>query len=195
MTFPPASVAWDSTGSWIPNLDPRRFGIVNADPGARIRLKSSVSRCESQDEVRHERARIDPGGHVALCYSVTKAIPQGKVSATAKAVVKEIAFNRWTNYARSKDVTEFNTAVKADVILRVDLQSGIKIPIGYVVNAVFTRKRSGVAAVLIDVRTRVDRTVKAESISIHRRRRRRDLLVGFRSGLTQDGEEYNQDCY
>ena len=63
-------------------------------------------------------------------YGVTKAIPQGEVSATAKAIVKEVAFNRWTNYARAKDVTEFNAAEKADVILRVDLQSGIKIPIG-----------------------------------------------------------------
>ena len=66
MTCPPASVDWDSTGYGVHNLDPRRFGIVNADAGARIRLKSLVSKCESQDEVCHERARIDPGGHVAL---------------------------------------------------------------------------------------------------------------------------------
>ena len=131
MTCPTASVDRDTTGYGIPNLDPRRFGIVNADPRAGIRLKSSVSRCESQDEVRHERARIDPGGHVALCYNVTKAIPQGEVSATAKAIIKEVAFNRWTNYARAKDVTEFNAAEKADVILRRDLQSGIKIPIDW----------------------------------------------------------------
>ena len=65
MTCPPAGVDRDSTGYWIPNLDPRRFGIVNADPGAGIRLESSSS--ESQNEVRHERARIDPSGHVALC--------------------------------------------------------------------------------------------------------------------------------
>ena len=51
MTCPPASVDWDSTGYGIYDLDPRRFGIVNADPGARIRLESLVSRCESQDEV------------------------------------------------------------------------------------------------------------------------------------------------
>ena len=97
-------------------------------------------------------------------YSVTKAIPQGEVSATAKAIVKEVAFNRWTNYARAKDVTEFNAAEKANVILRVDLQSGIKIPIGYVVNAVVTRKRSGSAAVLIDICPHVDRSVETESI-------------------------------
>ena len=66
MTCSSASVDWDSTSYGIHDLDPRRFSIVNADTGARIRLKSLVSRCESQDEVRHERARIDPGGHVAL---------------------------------------------------------------------------------------------------------------------------------
>ena len=65
-------------------------------------------------------------------YNVIKTIPQGEVSATPKAIVKEVAFNRWTNYARAKDVTEFNAAEKADVILRVDIQSGIKIPIGWV---------------------------------------------------------------
>ena len=156
MTRPTASVDWDSTGYWIPNLDPCRFGIVNADPAAGIRLKSSFSRCESQDEVRHERARIDPSGHVALCYNVIKAISQGEVSATAKAIVKEIAFNRWTNYARAKDVTEFNAAEKADIILRRDVKSGLKIPVGWVVNAVVAPKRSVSAAVLIDVGTRVD---------------------------------------
>src|SRR6478609_1173549 len=182
MTCPAASVDWDTTGYGVHNLDPRRFGIVNANAGAGIRLKSSFSRCESQNEVRHERARIDPSSHVALCYNVIKAIPQGEVSATAKAIVKEVAFNRWTNYARAKDVTEFNAAEKADVILRVDLQSGIKIPIGYVVNAVVTRKRSGSAAVLIDIRTRVDGSVETESIHWWWWRRR-DLLIDFRSGL------------
>ena len=120
-------------------------------------------------------------------YNVVKAIPQGEVSATAKAIVKEVAFNRWTNYARAEDVTEFNAAEKADVILRVDLQSGIKIPIGYVVNAVVTRKRSGSAAVLIDIRAHVDRTVKAEAIHWWRRRRR-DLLIDLRSGLQRSRE-------
>jgi hypothetical protein len=66
MTFPPASVDWDNTGHGVHNLDPRRFGIVNTDPGAGIRLESLVSRCESQYEVEHKRARIDPSGHVAL---------------------------------------------------------------------------------------------------------------------------------
>src|SRR5580765_8588047 len=188
MTCSSASVDRDSTSYGIYDLDPSRFGIVNADPGARIRLKSLVSRCESQDEVRHERARIDPRGHVALSYNVIKAIPQGEVSATAKAIVKEVAFNRWTNYARAKDVTEFNAAVKANVILRVDLQSGIKIPVGYVVNAVVTRKRSGSAAVLIDIGPHVDRSVETEPVKFGRRRCR-DLLIDFRSGLQRSRNE------
>src|SRR5436190_5852444 len=192
MICPAASVDWHSTGYRIPNLDPRRFGIVNADTGARVRLKSSVSRCESQDEVPHERACIDPSGNVALCDSVTKAVLQGEVSATAKAIVKKVAFDRWTNYARAKDVTEFNAAVKANIIFRVDLQSGTKIPIGYVVNAIVSGKRSGVAAVLINVRSRIDRTVKAESICIHRRRRRSDLLIDLRSGLQRSCDESDQ---
>src|SRR6478672_10912934 len=192
MTCSSASVDRDSTSYGIYDLDPRRFGIVNADAGSGIRLESLVSGCESQDEVRHERARIDPSGHVALCYNVIKAIPEGEVSATAKAIVKEVAFDRWTNYARAKDVTEFNAAEKADIILRGDLQSGIKIPIGYVVNAVVARKRSVSAAVLKDVCPRIDRSVKAESICIHRRRRRRDLLVGFRSGLQRSRHESDQ---
>src|SRR4030095_8448651 len=82
VTSPSASVDRDSTGYWIHTLDPGRCGIVNADPGAGIRLESLVSRCKSQDEVPHERARIDPSGHVALCQHVAKGIPQGEVSAT-----------------------------------------------------------------------------------------------------------------
>src|SRR4030095_13278243 len=82
VTFPPASVDRDSASYGIYNLGPRSFGIVNADPGAGIRLESLVSRCESQNEVPHERARIDPSSHVALCQHVAKGIPQGEVSAT-----------------------------------------------------------------------------------------------------------------
>src|SRR6476646_5848391 len=194
MTCPAASVDWDTTDYGVHNLDPRRCGIVNADPTAGIRLKSSFSRCKSQDEVRHERARIDPSGHVALCYNVIKAIPQGDVGATAKAIVKEVAFNRWTNYARAKDVAEFNAAEKADIIFRRDFQSGIKIPIGYVVNTVVTRKHSVVAAVLIDVRSGIDCTVKAESVCIHRWRRR-DLFIDFAGArLQRSGEQSNHGC-
>ena len=192
MTCPPASVDWDSTGYWIPNLDPRRFGIVNADPAARIRLKSSKR--ESPDEVRHERARIDPSSHVALCYNITKAIPQGEVSAAPEAVPEKVAFNGRTKYTRAKDVTEFNAAVAADVILRVDLQSGIKIPIGWVVNAVFARKRSVSTAVLIDIGPSVDRTVKTEPVKFRRRWWRGDLLVDLLSGLERSGEKSNYHC-
>jgi hypothetical protein len=190
VTCSPASVDWDSTGYGVSDLDARGFGVVNADPGASIRLEPPTLGRDSQNEVEHERARIDPGGHVALCYNVVKAIPQGEVSATAKAIVKEVAFNRGTNYARAKDVTEFNAAEKANVILRVDLQSGIKIPIVFD-KAVVTRKGPGSAAVLKDIGPRVDRTVETESIH-WRRRRRRDLLIDLRSGLQRSRDESDQ---
>ena len=63
MTFPPASVdkGLGPTLTGVSDLDARRFGIVNANPGAGIRLEFLVSRCESQDEVPHEHAGIDPG--------------------------------------------------------------------------------------------------------------------------------------
>jgi hypothetical protein len=56
-------------------------------------------------------------------------IPQGEVSATPKAIVKEVAFNGWTKYAGAKDVTQFDAAEKADIILRRDVQTETKIPI------------------------------------------------------------------
>jgi len=65
VVFPSASVDWDTTGYGVLNLDPGRFGIVNADPAPGIRLKSSKR--ESPDEVPHKRARIYPTSHVALC--------------------------------------------------------------------------------------------------------------------------------
>ena len=184
MTCPPAGVDWDSAGYGVPNLDSRRFGIVNAHSGAGIRLESLVSRRESQDEVRHEGSRIDPHGHVALCYKVTKAIPQSEVSATAKAIVEEVAFNRWTKYARPKDVTEFNAAEKADIILRRDRQ--LEIPIKSLESV--TRKRSVVTAVLKDIGPRIDRSVETEPI--HWRRWWRDVFVfNGRTRLKRRGQK------
>ncbi len=61
---PSASVEYGITGFGVHNVDPCGFGIVNADSAPDIRLESSKR--ESPDEVRHERARIDPSSHVAL---------------------------------------------------------------------------------------------------------------------------------
>src|SRR4030095_11563790 len=97
-------------------------------------------------------------------------------SATPKAIVKEVAFNRWTKYARAKDVTEFNAAEKTDIILRRDVQSETKIRTARVPKS-FTRKRSVSSAVLIDVRAHVDRAVKTDPVKFGRRRRRGDLFV------------------
>src|SRR5207248_3563733 len=120
---PPASVDWDHTSYRVLDLDPGRFGVIDADPGADIRLEFLVSRCESQDKVPHERARINPSSRVPLCQHITKRIPQGEVTAAPKAIVKEVAFNRWTNYTRTENVTEFNAAKKSDVIFRRDSES------------------------------------------------------------------------
>src|SRR5436190_18760393 len=175
MTLPTASVDRHSPGHGVHNLDSRRFGIVNADSGSGIRLEPLVSRCESQYEVRHESARIDPGSGVALCQNITKGISQGEVSATPETIVKEVAFNRWTNYARAKDVTQFNAAVKADVILWRDCQSVAEIlrTDGRAVG----RKRFIVSAVLKDISAHIDRAVETESVKWWRWRC--DLLIGL----------------
>src|SRR5436305_15152279 len=131
MTSPPAGVDWDFTGYRVHNLGPRRFGIVNADPGAGIRLESLVSRCESQDEVRHERTGVNPSGHVALVSRKLRGTAragrerfvQGEVSPTPEAIIEEITFNGWPNYARTKDVTQFDAARETDVIFRVHVES------------------------------------------------------------------------
>src|SRR5438105_15749750 len=104
-------------------LETRGFRIIDADPGAGIRLEFLVSRCESQYEVRHERARINPRSRVPLCQKITVCFPQGEVTAAPNAIVKEVAFNRWTNYTRSENVTEFNAAKKSDVIFGIDSES------------------------------------------------------------------------
>src|SRR6476646_12158218 len=111
---PPASVDGDSAGIGVCELGARRFRIIDADPGAGIRLEFLVSRCESQDKVPHERARINPSSRVPLCQHITKRIPQGEVTAAPKTVVKEVSFNGRTNYSSAKDVTEFNAAEKSD---------------------------------------------------------------------------------
>src|SRR5947207_7507560 len=120
MTSPPASVDGDSAGIGVGELGASRFGIVNADPSADIRLEFLVSRCESQDEVPHKGAGIDPSGHVTLCQHITKRIPQGDVTAAPKAIVKEVAFNRWTYYPCAEYVTEFSSVKKSDVICGID---------------------------------------------------------------------------
>jgi len=123
VTAPATSVDWDSTGYGIYDLDPRGFRIVNADPGARIRLKPAIFGCNSQNEVSHKRTRIDPGGDVALRHNVIKWIPQGEVSAASETVVEEIAFDGRSDYSRPKDVTEFDAAKKSDIIFRINVQT------------------------------------------------------------------------
>ena len=121
MTLPAASVDGDSAGYGVYDLGPGGFCIIDADAGTGIRLEPSKR--ESQDEVPHKRARINPSSRVPLCQHITKRIPQGEVSAATKAVVKEVTFNGWPNYACEKDVTEFDAAEKADIIFGIDSES------------------------------------------------------------------------
>src|SRR5437667_5332120 len=156
------------------------FRIVNANPGADIRLESSKR--ESRDEVPHKRACINPGSQVALSQYITKRIPQGEVSAACEAVVKEVAFNGRTKHACAKDVTEFDATKETDVVFRADSKSVSEI----------IRKSSVPAAVLIDVRPHVNRSIETEPVKFGRRRS--DLLVcdGL-AGLQGNGEKSNQD--
>src|SRR5215467_11492712 len=80
MTLPPTSVYGRSASCWILNLDARRFGIVNANPGSGIRLELPSRRPKSENEVKHKGACINPCSHVALCYKVTESVVQREVS-------------------------------------------------------------------------------------------------------------------
>jgi hypothetical protein len=157
------------------------FGIVNANPGADIRLESSKR--ESRDEVPHKRTGVNPGSRATASQDITKGIPQREVSAAPEAVVKEIPFNGRPKHTCEKDVTEFDPAKKTDVIFRGDLKSISEL----------IRKSSVSAAVLKDIRSGVNRAVKTESVKF-RRRRRGDLFVDLLSGLHRSGYKSEQEC-
>jgi hypothetical protein len=60
------SVNRGSTSYGIGDLGARGFSVVNANPGAGIRLESPILGSNSQNEVKHKGTRVDPGGDVAL---------------------------------------------------------------------------------------------------------------------------------
>src|SRR6184192_261740 len=96
----------------------RGFRKVNADPGASIRLEPPTLGRDSQNEVKHKGATVDPGSHAAASQLIPKGISQREIGAAPKTVIKEVTLDRWTNHARAKDVTEFHAAEKTDVIFR-----------------------------------------------------------------------------
>ena len=128
---PTASVDRDVTSYRVPDLNTRRFGVITADPRTQIRLELLISRRESQNEVRQERAGIDPGRRVGLASCKLRGtvrarrerLVQGEVSPASEAIIKEISFNGWPNPARTKDVTEFNAAKEPDVIFWAHCES------------------------------------------------------------------------
>jgi hypothetical protein len=144
VTLPSAAVK-GATGS--ADVDARGFRIVNADPGPGIRLESSKR--ESQDEVPHKRASVNERSRAGASHYHTIDC-QGGVSATSKTVVKKVPFNGRTNYARAKEVTEFDAAEETDVIFRRDSESVSEL----------IRKSSVSAAVLKDIRSGVNRPRK-----------------------------------
>ena len=164
-------------------LDTRGFRIINAYPAAGIGLEPLISRRESQNEVAHKRAGVNPRSQTAASYDVTIGFPQGEVSTAPEAVVKEVTFDGRTKYACAKDVTEFDSAVETGVIFRADIESVPKkwrIRIG-------VREGLVSAAVLIDIRPGVNPSVKTESVTL-RRRRRRSVCDGFPGLQRSNGE-------
>src|SRR5262249_41069540 len=132
-----SSVDGGCAGHGVLDLDPRRFGVVNADPGAGIRLELPSWRPKSQNDVKHKGACIDPSCHVGLVSRKSRRaardrrerLGQGEISPAPEAIVEEISLNSGTNDAgQRKDVTQFDAAEKADVIFRVHLQSGSEKP-------------------------------------------------------------------
>src|SRR5262249_23803569 len=185
------------------DLDPRRFGVVNADPGAGIRLEPPSFGRNSQNEVKHKGAGIDPSCHVALvsrklcgtAHARRERLVQGEISPTPKAIVEEISLNRGTNYARAKDVTQFDAAVKPDVIFRADVQSGSEKLWVVIPRKVVIRVNTEVAVsatVLIDIRSHVDGTVKSDAVQRWWRRRRNLLVALGRAGLKRGGNKCRQ---
>lgn len=121
MTLPTASIKGAKASSV--ELGTRGFRVINANASSGIRLKPPTLGRDSQNEVKHKRAGINPGSPASVCDLNTSRVEDAEVSATPKAIIKEVALNRWTNYARAKDVTEFDATEETDVIFRRDVET------------------------------------------------------------------------
>ena len=184
MTSSAASVDRNSAGYRIYDLEPRRFCVVNADPSTGIRLEPGIFGRNSQNEVTHKSARINPGSRVALRYNIIKWIPQGEIGAAPETVVEEIAFKSRSDYSRPKDVPQFDAAKKTNVIFWVHVETVSEERIIRIILC----KSSVVTAVLINIRSPVDATI--ETSSVNRWRWRCDLFVfDSRPGLQRSGEK------
>jgi len=123
------------------------FRIVDADTSADVGLKSAKS--ESPNEIRHKCPGVNETGSGAR--SGRNAINvQSCIRASPEAVVKEITFDGWTKHAGAKNIPRFYSAEKADIILRINFKGVPE----------FIAKRSAAAAVLINVRSCIDRQIE-----------------------------------
>src|ERR1041384_162926 len=126
------SVDRGSTGHGIGDLDPGRLGVVNANPRAGIRLEPPSCRPNSQNDVKHKGARIEPSSPVALAIRKNRRtvragrerLIQIEISPTPEAIVKEVSLNGGTNHPirGAKDVTQFDATIETDVIFWIHLE-------------------------------------------------------------------------
>jgi hypothetical protein len=114
-------------------------------------------------------------------------LTQGEISVAPEAVIEKISFDGRANYAGAKDVTKFDAAEDADVIIRVDLDSVGREKIELI------SKCSGVAPVLKQVGAEIDCPIKTGSVKF--RCRWGDLLVcdGF-AGLQRTDAAHKNCC-
>jgi hypothetical protein len=134
-------------------LETRRFRIIDADPGAEIRLEFLVSRCESQYEVRHECARVDPLVRLLL----RNTSPSGSLNVKWRHRESHCKRNRLQPLDELRPCQRRSRAYaaeKADVILRAKRESVSKL----------ICENSVSAAVLINVGPHIDCSVKARRI-------------------------------
>ena len=140
-------------------IKPSRFRIVNSDTAADVGLESVEG--ELRDEVRHECASVDitrpaagPRHHPAFS--------QGGIGASSKTIIKEVCFNGWAKDPGAKDPARLYSAVKPNIVFWVNDKRV----------AEFIGKRPATPAVLVNVRSHVERHVEAGSKNFRWRSRR-----------------------
>jgi len=90
----------------------------------------------------------------------------------------------WLGWIEATDETDAQADVEYEIYVN-DVLSPLPVSAGVNLDFVY-----GTAAVLKDIRSRIDRSIETETVKFGRRRR--DLFIDFRSGLQWSGEQSNQ---
>ena len=90
MIFPSASA---KAPAWRSNIDPSRFGIVNADARPDVWLEASER--ESPDEIPHERTGVNKRSRTGVSHLSAIHQCQSGVSATPEAVTLIVQAHTW----------------------------------------------------------------------------------------------------